>query len=440
MNKNKRTPAFLRAPKTVASVLISCGLISQGVLADTSREESLESRVLELEQRLTELTEQQSSSESKLEEVEVKMSSAESASEFAVKVGGYVKLDVISINAAKGDQDGHVLDSFYVPGLTPVGTSDDGSEWDTHLTAQESRFWVGANKTFDNGDKLGGKIELDFYSLADTGGNERVSNSYSPRLRQAYLTYNNFLAGQTWSTFMHLHALPEGVDFAPLADARVFVRQAMVRWSPGAGISLALENPSTTITPYEGGDRIVADDGAIPDVVVKWAPSVSWGSFSIAGIARQLSYNDKENDTEATAYGVSLGSKIQFGEDDLRLGLVWGDGMGRYLGLNSGNDAVLDASGELETIEQMGIRLAYRHFWSPKWRSTIGYSVLETDNPTSLTGTGVTSETRSALANVMYTVLPKFTVMAEYMYAEREIESGDSGDQSRIHFAAKYAF
>lgn len=239
---------------------------------------------------------------------------------------------------------------------------------------------------------------------------------------------------------MHLHALPEGVDFAPLADGRVFVRQALVRWSPTSEISLALENPSTTITPYGGGGRIVADDGAIPDAIVKWSPKVSWGSFSIAGMARQLSYNDNAKDTDTSAYGVSLGSKIKVGDDDIRLGLIWGEGMGRYLGLNSSNDAVLDADGKLKTIQQVGGRIAYRHFWSQKLRSTVGYSVLTTDNDTSLTGTGVTATHSSYLVNLMYTVEPGFTVGAEYMYAERENETGATGDQSRIHFAAKFAF
>lgn len=397
MNIKTRMTKGLRTSKTLAAAMISFSLISQGAMADTDAT--------------------------------------------SIKVGGYVKLDAIAINAAQGDQDGHIVDSFYVPGATPISSSStDGNTWDSHFTAQETRFWMSADKTFENGNKISGRIELDFYSLGATGGDERVSNSYAPRLRHAYLKYNNFTAGQTWSTFMHLHALPEGVDFAPLADGRAFVRQALVRWSPTSEISLALENPSTTITPYGGGGRIVADDGLIPDAVVKWSPKVSWGSFSIAGMARQLSYNDNAKDTDTSAYGVSLGSKIKVGDDDIRLGLIWGEGMGRYLGLNSSNDAVLDADGELQTIQQVGGRIAYRHLWSPKLRSTVGYSVLTTDNPTSLQGTSVTASHWSSLVNLMYTVEPGFTVGAEYMYAERENETGATGDQSRVHFAAKYVF
>jgi hypothetical protein len=398
-NKNKKISMTkgLKTSKTLVAVMISIGLISQGAMADTGA--------------------------------------------ISINVGGYIKVDAIAINAAQGDQDGHLVDSFYVPAATPISSSStDGNTWDSHFTAQESRFWVSANKTLENGNKLSGRIELDFYSLGDTGGNEQVSNSYAPRLRHAYLKYNNFTAGQTWSTFMHLHALPEAADFAPLADSRAFVRQALVRWSPTSAISIALENPSTTITPYGGGARIVADDGAIPDAIIKWSPKVSWGSFSIAAMARQLSYNDNAKDTDAGAYGVSLGSKIKVGEDDIRLGLVWGNGMGRYLGLNSSNDAILDSNGELQTIKQVGGRIAYRHFWSPKLRSTLGYSVLTTDNLASLQGTTVTASHWSSIVNLMYSVDSDFTVGAEYMYAERENETGSTGDQNRIHFSAKYAF
>lgn len=418
MNKKTKTAAFLAAPKTLISTMVILGLSSQVAMAAPSSVESLESRIADLEQRLTD---------------------AKTASDVEFKVGGYIKLDAVAINAAEGDQNGNIVDTFYVPGATPVASgSTDGNEWDSHFSAQESRVWINAKKALDNGDKLSGHIQIDFFSLGATGGDERVSNSYAPRLRHAFIKYNNLLFGQTWSNAMHLHALPDGLDFAPLADGRVFVRQAMVKWSPTDSFSISLENNSTTITPFGGGSRITADDGYVPDVIAKWSPKVSWGSFSIAGIARRLSYNDTANDTETNAYGVTLGSKIKIGQkDDLRLGLIWGDGMGRYLGLNSGNDAVLDSNGDLQTIEQLGARIAYRHFWNEKLRSTIGYSVLSTDNSAALTGTGVTKESSSALVNLIYQATPGLQLGAEFMHAEREIESGADGDQDRVHFVAK---
>ncbi len=54
-------------------------------------------------------------------------------------------------------------------------------------------------------DKLGGKVEVDF------AGSTTDSNS-ALRIRHAYLTYNNWLFGQTTSNFLSNHA-PEMIDF-----------------------------------------------------------------------------------------------------------------------------------------------------------------------------------------------------------------------------------
>ncbi len=57
-------------------------------------------------------------------------------------------------------------------------------------------------------------------------GDERVSNSYAPRVRHAFFTYNNWLFGQTWMTFFNVGALPENLDFVGPAESTVFGRQA----------------------------------------------------------------------------------------------------------------------------------------------------------------------------------------------------------------------
>ena len=58
------------------------------------------------------------------------------------------------------------------------------------------------------GDTLKTFVEIDFYGAEDEA-NEFVSNSYAPRLRHAYGSWGNWLAGQTWSTFMDLNGLGE---------------------------------------------------------------------------------------------------------------------------------------------------------------------------------------------------------------------------------------
>jgi len=129
-----------------------------------------------------------------------------------------------------------------------------------------------------------------------------------------------------------------------------------------------------------------------------------------------------------------------FGDDDIRWMATVGNGTGRYLGLNTANDAVLDGGGNLEAIEQWGGFVSYRHFWDPEWRSNLTFSYLNNDNDTALTGTGVTEDVYSVHANLLYEPVEKMTVGGEIMYAERTLETGESGDMTRVILSAKYAF
>ncbi len=80
-------------------------------------------------------------------------------------------------------------------------------------------------------------------------GNETSTNTYAVSLRQAYVSWNKWLAGQTWSNFMDVAALPDAVDFVGTTDGTIFVRQAQLRYTKGPW-SFSVENPQTTVTPY----------------------------------------------------------------------------------------------------------------------------------------------------------------------------------------------
>ena len=282
-------------------------------------------------------------------------------------------------------------------------------------------------------------VELDF--LATNDGNERVSNSYSPRLRHAFFTYNKWLFGQTWMTFFNVGALPENLDFVGPAESTIFGRQAMIRYTTG-NWQFAAENPETTITPY-GGGRIVADDNVLPDLVARYNWKWDGGNLTVAGIFRELAYenNSAGIDESTNGYGVSASGKFMFGRNDLRWMVSTGSGLGRYMGLNTANGAFLDMDGNLEAIDSTGGFVSWRQFWNDKWRSNFTLGYLTVDNDTEEMGTaGVTSEASSFHVNLIYSPVPKMDFGIEYMHANREVESGVDGDLDRIQFSAKYAY
>jgi len=65
---------------------------------------------------------------------------------------------------------------------------------------------------------------------------------------------------------------------------------------------------------------------------------------------------------------------------------------------------------------------------------------MNIDNNTALTGTGVTKTVNSFQVNLLHSPVPKLTLGFGFLSAERELESGASGDMFRTIFTAKYGF
>jgi hypothetical protein len=392
---------------------------------------ALEARVAELEAVVRQLLEKSAPP------IATKPIQGTAAAKSSYKFGGYIKLDGMLSDYSGGDLAPSSLGTqFYVPATIPVGgTPGEGPDLD--MQARETRINFKSDHVLASGDKLSTFIEMDFF--LGSGGNERVSNSYNPRMRHAFLKYNNWLAGQTWSTFQDVGALAENLDFIGPSEGTTFVRQAQVRYTSGAW-EFAIENPETTITPFGGGTRIVSDDGSIPDLVARYTAKLENGYIKAAGMVRQLDYKTAAFDDSETAYGFSLSGKHMFGEDDIRWMATFGSGTGRYLGLNTSNGAVLDANGNLNAIDQWGGFVSYRHFWDAQWRSNFTVSYLSNHNDQALTGTDVTKDVYSVHANLLYQPVEKMTVGGEIMFAERALESDLSGDMTRLLLSAKYAF
>jgi hypothetical protein len=441
------------------AALLTCSW-SGTVFADGDRVSDLEARIAELEALVHQLLQNQQQAPPPVETAAIEAKAeqaAEAAAEAKVvammgehqeavaekvhkhsyKFGGFIKADVIYSDFGDGPYSGAGRD-FYIPATVQVGGEGE-SYLDFH--AKESRINFKSTHLLDNGAKLGTFFEMDFQLSGH--GDERISNSYNPRVRHAFLTYNKWLFGQTWMTFFNVGALPENLDFVGPAESTIFGRQVMIRYTNGP-FQFAIENPETTITPYEGGGRIVADDSRIPDVVLRYNLSGDWGGFTAAGILRpDMRYENSDSgiNDSTTGYGISLSGKFKIGEkDDFRWMASAGGGLGRYLGLNLANGAVLDADGNLDVIDSAGIFGSFRHFWNNKWRSNLTLGYTKVDNDTALTGMKVTKNAQSVHVNLIYNPVPKLDFGIEFLYADRELESGADGDLKRVQFSAKYAY
>ncbi len=264
-----------------------------------------------------------------------------------ITFGGYIKADVRTIS---GDVSSPVTNDDYWIGHGAV--VDDIST--TKFSVNETRF----NAKYVHGD-VTGFIEMDFLG---GGGNQIVSNSSHPRLRHAFIKYNNFLVGQTWTTFQNTSSLAEAADFGGPLNASAFIRQGQIRYTNG-GLQLSLENPNS--------DKGDSSQDSIPDVIAKYTFKGDWGNVSVSGLARQL--NTVGGNTES-AIGFGVAGRIKtFGKDDFRF-QVHGGNTGRYVGVVAARDLI----GE-EAEETTSFMVAYRHFWTDDMRSTVFYGSTDAD-------------------------------------------------------------
>ena len=356
-----------------------------------------------------------------------------------VKFGGFVKVDAYATRYSGGDPvNGDALREFHIPGSIPIGGADEDTA--TDFNARQTRFWLTTDGMV-GGHKIGTRMEMDFQTLPGAG-DQRTTSPANPALRRAFITIDNWLIGQEWTNFQNTAVLPESADFIGAAEGTVFARQVQVRYTRGP-FSVSVENPETTVTPFGGGARIVADDNSIPDFTARYAVSKPWGDFQFAGLLRQLKYQNPATniDSTATGWGLSASTKIKVGaKDDLRLMVTGGEGIGRYVGLNFSNDAVLNGSGDLDAIGVVAGFAAYRHVWAPGWRSSLIWSAQKVDNDTGFTGLAANRSAQSFHANLIWSPVTAFDVGAELMFADREIETGASGDMTRLILFAKYGF
>src|SRR6266567_4479461 len=247
----------LKAKTLALAIAIGVGGTASAVRADELQDlkaqiEALRKKVgeLEIKQEATEKKQAAAVPENVVTGGATKGSFKLPGSNTSVTLGGYVKLDAVFSNPSAGvDTKGDLSLDPTTIAVGPNAANNERSQ--VKFGARESRLFVKTNTPTSMGD-LKTHVVFDLYG-AD--GNESVSNSHGFRLRHAYGTLGNLLAGQTWTNFMNPAALPDTLDFGgPVGQ--IFDRQAQVRWtqrfggsgSPTSGQwSVGLENPETAV-------------------------------------------------------------------------------------------------------------------------------------------------------------------------------------------------
>jgi hypothetical protein len=166
----------------------------------------------------------------------------------------------------------------------PYPYSPQYSEPEFRGTARQSRLSLLVEGTLDPAQKLAGYYEMDFLGAAITS-NYNESNSWAPRLRQGYFTYDNsnwgfhLLAGQAWSllTPTRVGITPRKENLPLTIDANYVVgfdytRNWQIRvvkdFGPAVSLGFSIENPASQVY---SGTGATANNGSLNGLIVNWA-------------------------------------------------------------------------------------------------------------------------------------------------------------------------
>jgi hypothetical protein len=252
-------------------------------------------------------------------------------------------------------------------------------------SARQSRLSLLAQGDADPNTALSAYFESDFLGVG-TSSNSNESNSYTPRLRQAYLTLDrkdfgfHLLAGQSWSllTMDRAGITPRQEDIPLTIDAQyvpgfTWARQWQFRAVQDLGswthLGLSVEEPQAVVFPgtntatvpvfsAPGGSLLNStttySTDVAPDVVAKLAFDPGWGHYEVYGVGRifQSRLAGQNNKVLAGGAGVAALFPVIPQKLEVKLSALAGSGIGRY-GSSQLPDATITPRGQLSPISEI---------------------------------------------------------------------------------------
>lgn len=309
-------------------------------------------------------------------------------------------------------------------------------------TLNATRFGLNFKTPISGDHNLGGKLEMDFF-----GGAGRDTF----RIRHAYLTYDDWLVGQTWSNFNALEYFPETVD-ASLSVGGSLTRVPQIKYTVPVdqklNLAFSLEDSKAETVTTAGTQNFTTDPDAklkLPSATGRINYKFDNGSaLSGRAFLTQKATNHESND-DFLAWGAALGGKYQVTDSTL-LRFDYNHIKGDTKNVLWSNMAyVFDQNGKMRANEFDVLTLGITQKITPKLRSTLGmgYMKAKDDNAFATLVKDVTTQNESlkeAWINMFYTPVKTLNFGVEYMYGERKTFNDLTGKDNRINFTAIYDF
>lgn len=314
-------------------------------------------------------------------------------------IGGFIEAAGIYRSRFEGSD---INSSFNLgSGGIPLRNSPNYYTDELRFTARQSRLSFLAQGKEDYAS-LAAYFEFDFLGGGSgTSANSKESNSYIPRIRHLYMTYDtndgwHFLAGQTWSllTMNTTGIMPRQVNSPLTIDAQyvpgfTWTRNPQFRvvkdFDKKVWVGLSVESPQALLTAGNlGSGAAVGYTYALlgagnyayttsatnsnlsnavsldqyPDIIEKVAVDPGFGHYEVYGLQRFFTdrtlFNMSRSNNTTFGYGIGAAALIPVVPKliDLQGSFLWGRGIGRY-GSAQFNDVVVNPiTGNLDPITE----------------------------------------------------------------------------------------
>ena len=355
---------------------------------------------------------------------------------FSFSLGGFVAL------RAAYDAGGIVENIDFVTYDIPVA-GNYATRQKLTLDASTSRLFL---KAIANTRAVGRVV---IYLDGDFRGG--AANSYTPRLRSAYVSLLGLTLGRDVTTFCDLEAAPATVDFQG-PNAYNFNFATLVRYERSfaegrLSFGVAAEMPVVSGTYGEGFDAIPQ---RVPDI--PFYVQYAWGSdrsshIRASAVVRNMYLHDltRKSDTSLTGWGVQFSGTIRCC-DPLRLFMngVYGKGITPYIQdlTGSGLDFTPCPRDEtrIRTMPMWGWQAAAQIALTPRLFLSGGYSTVRVQRSHGFYAADEYKRGQYVFGNVFYTIAPRCKVAGEYLYGSRRDMAAGKGHANRINVMLQYGF
>jgi len=279
------------------------------------------------------------------------------------------------------------------------------------------------------------------------------------RLRHAYAEYGRFLVGQTNSPFMDGDVWPNTVEYwGP--TGMVFFRNVQIRYAPVKDarnqVYVALERPGASADQGTLDTRTELDSVKghiqLPDFSAHYQRMGKWGHVQLAGMLRQLKWEDIHKSggydisDSKLGWGVHLSTVINITKHDVFRGsLVYGEGIENYMNDAPVDLGVQDNSGNPnkpitgKPLPVTGTLAYLDHAWNSHFSTTIGYSSTYIQN-TDFASPSAYKMGQYASVNIVATPFNNAMIAAELQWGERTSFNDYKSDDVKLQFSFKYNF